>query len=286
MQPLFEHRLELAGYGTRALELEGDGPPLLLLHGYATAPTPGGCCSTASRAPAAAAVALDMPGFGTGDQLDDDEPILPQLDALRRGGAGAVRAGRRRGGVRQLARRLRGAAAGRASGARPRRGRGRWRPRGSTWRAGSRWSSASPLLRALLASPVPMPAPVLQRVVGEVYRRLAFHRPGDARPADRGHVRFPLHRPGDHRPHDGHRPAADPRAARPVPARADRLPRAAGLGPAGRDGVPDRADRVLDAVAESQLETIEDCGHCPQLEAPDELAELLLDFPDSLARAA
>ncbi len=34
MQPLFEHRLDLAGYRTRALELEGDGPPLLLLHGF------------------------------------------------------------------------------------------------------------------------------------------------------------------------------------------------------------------------------------------------------------
>ena len=34
MQPLFEHRLKLAGYETRALELEGSGPPLLLLHGY------------------------------------------------------------------------------------------------------------------------------------------------------------------------------------------------------------------------------------------------------------
>jgi pimeloyl-ACP methyl ester carboxylesterase len=33
-QPLFEHRLSLAGYETRALELEGDGPPLLLLHGF------------------------------------------------------------------------------------------------------------------------------------------------------------------------------------------------------------------------------------------------------------
>ncbi|MBA3326947.1 MAG: alpha/beta hydrolase, partial [Solirubrobacterales bacterium] len=35
MQPLFEHRLEIAGFRTHALELEGDGPPLLLLHGFA-----------------------------------------------------------------------------------------------------------------------------------------------------------------------------------------------------------------------------------------------------------
>ena len=39
------------------------------------------------------------------------------------------------------------------------------------------------------------------------------------------------------------------------------------------------ADRVLDAVEHSQLVTIEDCGHCPQLENPDRLMQLLLDFP-------
>ena len=35
IQPLFEHRLELAGYNTRVLELEGDGLPILMFHGYA-----------------------------------------------------------------------------------------------------------------------------------------------------------------------------------------------------------------------------------------------------------
>jgi len=39
------------------------------------------------------------------------------------------------------------------------------------------------------------------------------------------------------------------------------------------------AERVIAAVADAELVTIEDCGHCPQLEAPDRLAELLLEFP-------
>jgi hypothetical protein len=30
LQPLFEHRLQVDGYETRALELEGDGPGLVL----------------------------------------------------------------------------------------------------------------------------------------------------------------------------------------------------------------------------------------------------------------
>ena len=35
IQPLFEHRRSFAGYATRVLELEGDGVPMVLFHGYA-----------------------------------------------------------------------------------------------------------------------------------------------------------------------------------------------------------------------------------------------------------
>jgi hypothetical protein len=35
IQPLFEHRMTFAGFNTRVLELEGDGLPIAMFHGYA-----------------------------------------------------------------------------------------------------------------------------------------------------------------------------------------------------------------------------------------------------------
>ena len=46
------------------------------------------------------------------------------------------------------------------------------------------------------------------------------------------------------------------------------------------------ADRVLREVPGSGIEMIERCGHCPQVEAPERLAELLDAFPAALAQAA
>jgi pimeloyl-ACP methyl ester carboxylesterase len=45
------------------------------------------------------------------------------------------------------------------------------------------------------------------------------------------------------------------------------------------------AERVLRAVDYADIEVIPDCGHCPQVEVPDLLAELLLGFPDNLEYA-
>jgi pimeloyl-ACP methyl ester carboxylesterase len=40
---------------------------------------------------------------------------------------------------------------------------------------------------------------------------------------------------------------------------------------------------LLDAVVASRLVALEDCGHCPQVEAPEVVAELLLGLPSSVA---
>ncbi|MCW2990833.1 MAG: alpha/beta hydrolase fold protein, partial [Solirubrobacterales bacterium] len=64
MQPLIEYRLDLAGHATRALELEGDGPPMLLLHGFAdSADTWRRTLDRLARR-GRRALAVDLPGFG------------------------------------------------------------------------------------------------------------------------------------------------------------------------------------------------------------------------------
>ena len=284
MQPLFEHRLELAGYGTRALELEGDGPPLLLLHGYSdSADTWRLLLDRLGRADRRA-VALDMPGFGTADMLNEREPILPQLERFAAAALewldadGSVICGNSLGGC--VALRLAEQAELQLGGVVP------VAPAGLDMARWFRVIERDPVLRSVLAAPVPIPRAALHRVVGEVYRRLVFHRPRDI----------------------------DPRVTRAFASHfSDRvvagrlLSTGRRLLPELRDCLqPDRiacpvllvwgrqdvmvfqtgARRIMDAVEDSALVTIENCGHCPQLEAPDRLLELLLDFPASLARAA
>ena len=43
------------------------------------------------------------------------------------------------------------------------------------------------------------------------------------------------------------------------------------------------AERVLGAVPDSRLELLSGVGHCPQVEAPDRLTELLLEFSSGAA---
>jgi len=70
-----------AGYRTRALEVDGSGPRFVLLHGYTdSANTWDGVLSEVG-ASGGSAVAVDLPGFGHADLLGPN-PVLPQLDAF------------------------------------------------------------------------------------------------------------------------------------------------------------------------------------------------------------
>ena len=284
MQPLFEHRLTLAGYETRALELEGSGPPLLLLHGYSdSADTWRLLLDRLGRA-GRRAVALDLPGFGTCDPLAEDEPILPQLERFAAAAVewmapdgGAIVCGNSLGGCVSLLlaeRRDLG-----IDGVVP------VAPAGLDM---ARWFAVierEPLLRAALAAPVPVPSAVLQRVVGEVYKRLAFHRPGTLDPLIAS--TFASH--FTDRATTGRLMATGRRLIRELrdPFRLNAIDCPVLL-VWGRQDVmvfQTGADRVLGTVPESELVVIEDCGHCPQIEAPGRLTGLLLDFPAADATA-
>jgi pimeloyl-ACP methyl ester carboxylesterase len=281
-----ERRLELAGYRSRALEVEGDGEaaPMVLLHGYSDSADCWRRLLGLYARRGRHAVALDLPGFGAASPLHDDEPVLEQLDRFvaaaiegladehgrqvlvvgnSMGGCAALRAAERENapiaGVVPIA------------------------PAGLTLARWVRIIEGERLLRLLLASPLPLPEVAVREVVGRLYRTLAFARPRDVDPA--AVASFTRHL----RSRDAvsrtlavaHRLLAElnepfhlERLAVPVLlvwGDNDRLVFATG------------AERVLREVESSRIVVIENCGHCPQVEATDRLADLLDAFDREIA---
>ena len=285
MQPLFEHRLALAGYDTRVLELEGDGPPVLLLHGWADSADTWRFALDLLGREERRAVAVDLPGFGEASRLGPGA-VLPQLDRFALAAVEylapdgeAIVVGNSLGGSVALRVAERADDAG-VAGIVP------VAPAGLDM---ARWFvlvERDPILRFLLAAPTSLPGIVFRRSVSELYRRLAFARPRAIDPrivsTFAGHL--------------GSRDAVARRlevGRRLLPELRDpfRLERidCPVLLVWGRQDLlvfQTGAERVLDAVDDAALEVIEGCGHCPQLECPDRFTELLLDFSAPLARVA
>jgi pimeloyl-ACP methyl ester carboxylesterase len=279
MQPLIEHRLELAGFDTRALELEGDGPPVVLLHGFAdSADTWRRVLDRLARANRRA-LALDLPGFGTAAPLGDG-PVLPQWDAFAaaavehaadEAGADAVLGGNSLGGAISLR-------AGERARKLPLAGVVPIAPAGLDMPRWFQIIERDPIVRFILASPVPLPEPVLRATVGEAYRQLAFARP---RAAAYEVVRaFTDH----HRSKDRVRSILDT-GRRLLPELTDcfdlpdvECPVLLIWGDRDRM-VPHRGSRVvIGALPGTTYELLEGIGHCPQVEDADRIARLLAEF--------
>jgi len=258
VQAIFEHRLELSAHTTRALELDGDGPGIVLLHGWGDSADTWRPLLAELGDRGRRAIAVDLPGFGEATRLGKGS-LMPQLDAFTdelvetwANGRPVVVAGTSLGGCLALRLAERGELP--LAGVVPVAPAGLERPG---------WYDVverDPLVRALLAAPMPVP--------------LALVRERPALPYPRAVV-------------DAFAPPA---------AMAELLPElsVAPFDLAGVDcpvllvwGTHDRrlpdteARIVLGLLPTTHVALIEDCGRSPQLEATDRLLELLLPFPSS-----
>lgn len=284
MQPLFEHRRSFAGYDTRVLELEGDGPPIVLLHGFADSADTWRLMLDGLGRAGRRAIAVDLPGFGTAARLHKGE-VLPQMDrfvadVVRRAADGdeVVLAGNSLGGALSL----------RASqrpdlpiaGAVP------IAPAGFDMAGWFVLIRRNPALQAILSVPSPVPAPVVREVVGRVYSLLAFSQPARI---ERGVVEaFTAHHA------DTAAVARYMDTARRLlpelgsPFELARIEAPVLLVWGDRDRlVSHRGSRtLLAALPDTRFELFRGCGHCPQIEEAERLVELVLDWPEAIARAA
>jgi pimeloyl-ACP methyl ester carboxylesterase len=284
-QTATEIDLELAGTRTRALEITGTGPPFLLLHGFADSADTWRPLLERLGDAGRAATAIDLTGFGRAAELDPAAPMLPQWDAMV--AAATERLSERGGEVIIAGNSLGGCLSMRAAERDdlPIAGIVPIAPAGLPM---ARWFpviEGERLIRLMRHSPVPVPEVVVREVVGRVYRSLAFHDPSavDAAVVSA----FAKHIGTIERSMGvldvGRRLL--PELESPFDLKAIDCPLLLIWGERDRMVYTDGAERVLRTVDYSDIEILPDCGHCPQVEVPDRMAELLLDFPESLEQA-
>jgi pimeloyl-ACP methyl ester carboxylesterase len=260
MEPLIERSMELAGHRTRVLELEGRGPGIVLLHGWGDSADTWRPLLAELAACGRRAIAVDLPGFGQATRLAQGA-ILPQLDdfasaLVQEWGAGepVVIAGNSLGGC--VALRVAENRELRLAGVVPVAPAGLERPG---------WFDLverDPIVRRLLDIPIPVPGALVRSLVGGAYRDLASH----PKAAQRQVV-------------DAFSTPLPQLVTAPFDLAAIACPVLLVWGARDRMVPHTGARVVLDALPATRVELIEGCGRSPQLEATEQLLELLLGLP-------
>lgn len=278
-----EDRVELGGIDTRRLSVAGDGTPFLLIHGFADSADTWGPLLRELAAAGRAAAAIDLAGFGAATELEPGRGVLEQWDAMveqaiaelsaAHGGAPVFVAGNSLGGCLSIraAERPELPVAGVVPIAPAGLDMARWFP----------VIEGQRLIRLLELSPLPVPEAVVREIVGRIYANLAFSSAGRA--DAEAVAAFTRHIPSVAR---GSAILDVGRRLLPEltsPFRLERIdcPLLLVWGERDRMVYTTGAERVLRTVPYSDIEIIPDCGHCPQVEVPERLARMLLDFPDA-----
>jgi pimeloyl-ACP methyl ester carboxylesterase len=272
LAPLVEQRVQIGGVRTRALALEGAAPTFVLLHGFADSADTWRAVLARLRLERRAALALDLPGFATADPLHDYEGVVEQLGDFASAAAAEcddpVLVGNSLGGSAALVAAANGAAPEAVVAIAPAGfDMGGWIYRLEHFT----------LLQMLLnLSPV-LPGALLRSVIEEIYRQLAIcEQPAVADEVVR---RFASH----------HRDRATvlsflataqrllPELKQSLPLEGDiTAPTLVVWGEADRMLPAGNAQLVRELVPHARVELLAGCGHCPQIERPQKIAELLL----------
>ncbi|HEY5856319.1 MAG TPA: alpha/beta hydrolase [Aldersonia sp.] len=279
---IVERRVSIGGVRTRTLSVAGEGPTILLLHGFSD--------SADSFRPLLArlaerrrrAVAVDLPGAGYAESLG--RPVFSSLDRFAdalvaefAGAGGAVLVGNSLGGLVSL-----------RAAARPGlplvavAGLG---PAGLAYHrrleSFARWTAwLDPMLRLL--DLIPIPTWLVRRAAQRLYQRRLLRGRGDADLARRYADHIGRRALVDIR-RDLIAVCAEPSLLQPETLDAMAVPVLLIWG--DRDHLSDvgGAPTLLDAVTHSRLVVLDDCGHCPQVEYPELVADLLSTLPTSAA---
>lgn len=279
MTTVDEYVVDLDGVRSRAIEVHGAGPPVLLLHGFSDSADTWLPVIERLRRGGRRALAIDLPGFGHAEHVDARAPVLPQLDlavaaALRRFPAGSrpIVAGNSLGGLAAL-----------RAAQDPALGIGAVVPIAPAGLTFARWLQIIErtvelhglVLNGLLTAPVPFPRPVFRRLVGQAYRNLVFSTPSAADPVV-------VHRYAHNVGGRGDLARMIRMARRALPELSDPFDLTRITcevlviwGTEDRLVSPVGAHAISAHLPDARIEILEGCGHCPQVEAPDLTARLL-----------